>query len=955
VPLRPKVFHVLAYLLTHRDRIVAKQELAEQLWPGQFISDETLSTCITAVRQAVGDSGEGQQIIQTRRGLGYRFVAHVICLDGAPENAHVSAPPEGPPASSARALQSSDVLECPRPIEEERIRVRERARHAALDVPAVGEYKAVTVLAGTLSYEVMPEAETWHHLRRVLFGLLQEVLASFGGTLHRSLDDGFVALFGAPLAQEDHALRALHAARAMQQRVAQADIALPGAAHLGLGVHTGRVVVDSLGDQSQLFYTPLDHAVEIAVGLSRLEGETDLVVSTATRARLASGMQYGPARALVVPAVPTVVTAYPVLGGQASGVSLVRRAGRLSPFVGRQRELGGLQAALRQVQAGQGQVVGIVGDPGMGKTRLLYEFQRQAQRAGLRWLTGHGVSYGSSTPYGPILALLSQVFGLDAAEAPRQQVQQAVEQSEVVTADEVAYLVALWHEQTPEAALAAVPPQVRRARTFAAIEQVWWRLSQRQPLILALENLHWIDPTSEELVRRLVERLAGVPILLLLTYRPGYRPAWMDRSYATQLALAPLAPADSRRLLRTLTHGIEVSEPHLETILARAEGNPFFLEELALAVQTLDGGEPQTSVPASIQAVLAARMDRLPPATKAVLQVAAVIGREIPLWLLQAVAVSPSEALQHHLQHLQSAELLTATRPGVESIYAFKHALTQEVAYQSLLKSSRQPVHARVARACLEHMPHAVDRQPEWLAYHYTEAGLIEQALPYWQRAGEQASGRSAFTEAMSHFGKYLHLLQSLPETSERLQRELELNISIGGLYVASTSHADPGVQRFFSRAYILCKQLGATERLPRILVGLWAYYHNQAEYRTARHLMDELFAVAEQQHHPDNSLWRLWGHTLMGQTVRALGEITLARHHFEQGVEVYGAGQYHPRLQSVQDNPTQDFGVICQGNLGRTLFILGYPDQALAHSRHTRAVAERSSQPFTRITALAQ
>jgi predicted ATPase len=306
-------------------------------------------------------------------------------------------------------------------------------------------------------------------------------------------------------------------------------------------------------------------------------------------------------------------------------------------------------------------------------------------------------------------------------------------------------------------------------------------LSRQPPLVLAVENLHWIDPTSEAFLAGLVERLAGGPMLLLTTYRPGYRPPWLEQSYAMQIALAPLGPDDSRQVMRSVLRHTAL-EPGLEQhLLARAQGNPLFLEELAHSMAEQERAAPGLRVPDTIHAVLAARMDRLPAFEKSLLQEAAVIGIDVPLALLQAVGDRSEAALLQGLRRLQTVEFLYETRVVPTRAYSFKHVLTQEVAYQALLPSVRQQVHQRIAQMLVEQFPTTIDTQPELVAQPYTEAGMIVQALAYWQRAGQCAVERSGHREAIAHLTKGLEVLHTLPDSRERAQQELALHIAFYG------------------------------------------------------------------------------------------------------------------------------------------------------------------------------
>jgi class 3 adenylate cyclase len=557
------------------------------------------------------------------------------------------------------------------------------------------------VLAGTLVSTPAPAAldpEVWDTLRRQFFRLAQQAVQQYAGTIQQIGDDDFLALFGAPMAQEDHAQRAVLAALSLQRAVRHPGIDLAGVPGVDLavqlGVHTGQVMVGPLVDSYPLLALTVGDTLRVAVRLRHLATPGTLLLSATTRPRV-HGVVYGATVTQDQEASPEgPLLAYEVQ--QATPQAFPWPHGRaLSPFVGRDRELAVLQAVLAQVEAGHGHVVGLVGDPGMGKSRLLYEFQRQMAARSLTVLVGSCVSYGQATPYLPLRDCLRQAWAIAETDPP------AVLTTTVTTRlQHLALVPETW--APPLLALLGAEPETdqwtalsapqRRAQTFEALLHVSLYTSRQRPLVLAIENLHWIDPTSEEWLGLLAERLAGVPLLVLTTTRPGYRPPWLDKSYATQLALPRLTAPESRRVVQAQRSTAPVPEPLLQTIITRAEGNPFFLEELAGTVEEQDARH-SSAIPETIQAVLATRLDRVSPTAKQVAQVAAVLGKEVLAPLLQAVLTLPDTAQRQRLLELQAAEILYEV-PGVPaSTYTFKHALLQEVAYAALLTRARQQVH----------------------------------------------------------------------------------------------------------------------------------------------------------------------------------------------------------------------------------------------------------------------
>ena len=616
----------------------------------------------------------------------------------------------------------------------------------------------------------------------------------------------------------------------------------------------------------------------------------------------------------------------------------------LSPFVGREREMTTLHALLAQVEEGHGQVVGVVGEPGLGKSRLVYEFRRSL---GKRWLTyraGRCLSYGTTTPYLPLLDLLRHHCGITDTDGPESittKVSRSLQEVDMAPETWAPVLLHLLGLQEGTNALVALSPEARKARTMTALTQMCLQGSRQRPLIIEIEDLHWIDASSDECLTALVERMAGVPLLVLVTYRPGYRPAWIDKSYVTQVALQPLTSRDSLRVVQAVIPTAVLTATLVPQLLAKADGNPFFLEELARTVAEQGTDTPAHTVPDTIQAVLLARIDRLPATAKHLLHAAAVIGKDVALPLLQAVTDVSEEAMHRDLGHLQAAEFLYDTYAPTTSAYTFKHALTQEVTYQSLVRHTRQQYHERIAQTLEARFPELVEMQPELLAHHCTEAGLLEQALPYWQRAGQRAVERSANVEAISHFTKGLELLQNLPAVPERRQQELTLLLALGSPLLMIKGHTTPEVEHTYNRALELCQQFGETPQHFSALMGLWRLYFSRARLRTAHELSEQCFILAQRMHDP---VLLHEAHLALGSTLFHLGELLPAQTHLEQGITLYEP----QRCRELAFSRGTDTGVVCLARGAWTLWMLGYPEQALTWSQRALALARDSSHAYS-------
>jgi class 3 adenylate cyclase/DNA-binding winged helix-turn-helix (wHTH) protein/tetratricopeptide (TPR) repeat protein len=786
IPLGPQVFDVLAYLVQHRQRVVPKQELFERLWPGQFVGDDALERCIRAARRALGDTRQAPPLIQTVRGRGYRFMAPV---EVQPHDAPSDERPAAPPTSALPVSQATDGADkAPPSLPVQVVSGTRRPTHSQPE----GEHKAVTVLccelaeAGALAIHLGPEA--MHYLMQTLFATAQEVVQRYEGTIVQFGGHGFHALFGADVAQEDHARRAVLAAVELQQhlheRLPSAGLPPEQAPGVGIGLHTGVVVVGRLGTGPQRIYTATGQTTALATRLQHRATPGAVLMSEATWQLVQDEVQVEPRGAITVEerSIPVPVYAFCRMTRRRSGVSGRGKRAR-SPFVGRALEMTLLRERLAQVEDGRGQAVGIAGEPGIGKSRLLEEFRRNLADRPVTYCEGHCLSYGSTTPYLPVLGLLRQLCGITDAgssQAVAAQVRQQLQEVELDPEEAAPYLLYLLSIAAGTERLTALSPEELKARTFACLRQFSLQRSRRQPLILAVENLHWIDATSEEYLTSLVERLAGAPILLLATYRPGYRPPWLEKSAATQLALPGLTAHDSLVVVQSVPQTRPLADALQQEIVGKAAGNPFFLEELTRAV-VAEGTRPATLVvPDTIQAVLAARMDQLLPEEKRLLQTAAVIGMNVPLPLLLAIAEMSEDALSRGLAHLQAVEFLYETQLIPEPEYTFKHALTHEVAYGSLLQERRRVLHARILEAIEWLAAERLAEQVERLALHALRGDVWGKAVTYCQQAGARAHDRAAFHEAVASFEHALQALAHLHEESDSRMLAIEIRLALG-------------------------------------------------------------------------------------------------------------------------------------------------------------------------------
>jgi class 3 adenylate cyclase/tetratricopeptide (TPR) repeat protein len=666
-----------------------------------------------------------------------------------------------------------------------------------------GERKQVTVLFADLkgSMELLADRDP-EEARALLDPVLERMMAAvhrYEGTVNQVMGDGIMALFGAPLAHEDHAVRACYAALAMQAAVKQyaAEVQRSHGVpmQIRVGLNAGEVVVRAIGSDLHMDYTAVGQTTHLAARMEQMAMPGSILLTQAVLSLAEGYVQVTPLGRVPVKGIAAPVDVFELVGASGIRRRLQATAARgLTRFVGRDTEFAALVQALERARAGHGQVVAVVGEAGVGKSRLVYECVHSHHTQGWRVLESTSVSYGKATPYFPVLDLLRRYAHLDERDDPR--TIRVNVTGQLLTLDEtlqdaIPPLLALLDALPDDNPFLTLDPPQRRQRTLAALKRVLLRVSQVQPVLVVFEDLHWIDTETQALLDSLVESLPTARLLLLVNYRQEYQHGWGSKTYYVQLRLDPLPPASADAFLQALLGddpGLEALKPLL---IARTEGNPFFLEE---SVRTLVEtgvlvGEPDAyrlvkpleslQVPATVQAVLAARIDRLPPEEKRLLQTAAVIGTEVPLALLQAIAELPEATLHRGLAHLQAAEFLYETRLFPEAEYTFKHALTHEVAYGSFLLERRRVLHARIVEALEALTENPVTEQVERLAHHAVQGEVWEKAVTYCQQAGARAHDRAAFREAVTAFDQALQALAHLPEPSDTRGLALELRLAL--------------------------------------------------------------------------------------------------------------------------------------------------------------------------------
>ena len=827
--------------------------------------------------------------------------------------------------------------------------------------PADAERRQLTVmfcdLVGSTALSTRHDPEDLRELIGGYHSAVSETVGRFDGFVAKYMGDGVLIYFGYPQAHEDDAERAVRAGLAVIEAIGR----LPARQDLRvrLGVATGLAVVgDLIGEGAAQERGVVGETPNLAARLQALAMPNTLVIAEATRRQIGGLFDLadlGP-QALAGFAAPQ--PAWRVIGesGMLSRFEALRSGE--TPLVGRDEEVELLLRRWQQAKSGEGRVVLISGEPGIGKSRLtaaLSEHIGSEPHTRLRYFCSP--HHQDSALY-PFIAQLERAAGFardDAVEARLGKLQ-ALLAPGARDDDDIALLTELLSLPSSAADL-NLSPQRKREKLFEAVLGQLAAEARRRPVLMLFEDAHWIDPTSRELLDLTVDRVRHLPVLLAITFRPEFQPPWGGRAHVTSLALNRLGERDGEALVQTLAGNAALTAEIIAEILERTDGVPLFVEELTKAVlESAAQGDrvaavlattpvAALSVPATLHASLMARLDRLGPAPKEIAQIGAVLGREFAYELIEPVAQRPEKELQAALGQLGDAGLLFCRGVAPHASYLFKHALVQDAAYSTLLRGRRQALHARVAAALETHFADVVEREPELLAHHLTAAGSTERAVDQWLRAGRHAAARLAYLEAIAHLERGLGLLHSLPESPVRNGREIELQLALGlCLYTARGAvEAKPP----YTRAHELAEESGEPQQRFEALYGVWQSTNTSGGSAAASPLSDRLLRMAElegddglrlQAHH---SGWTTWG---------VAGDPAKAREHADVGRLLYDP-EKHASHRLVYGG--HDPGVCAGCHSARAEWLLGYPEKALANAAEFLVLAERIAHPFTLGVAL--
>jgi class 3 adenylate cyclase/predicted ATPase len=823
--------------------------------------------------------------------------------------------------------------------------------------PTEAERRQLTVmfcdLVGSTALSARLDPEDLREVMAAYHRVVAAVVAGFDGFIANYMGDGALVYFGYPRAHEDDGERAVRAGLSSIDAVRRLDVKSVKL-QARVGIATGLVVVgDLIGEGSAQQQSVVGETPNLAARLEALAEPDAVVIAAGTRRLVGDLFEYRDLGAVEVKGIASPVPAWQVLRPSVVASRFeALRGSALTPLVGRDEEIDLLLRRWARAKDGDGQIVLVSGEPGIGKSRITAALQERLSRESYIRLRLFGSPHHRDSPLHPFIAQLERAAGFGREDALEVLLSQSGESS----ADAVALI----------ADLLAVPddgryrplpsdPQRRRKETLTSLAQQLEGLGRGKPVLMIFEDAHWADSTSLELMQIIVERVPRLPVLFVLTFRPEFQPTWIGEAHVTMLTLGRLGQRETAALAERVAGSKLLPAEILAQIVERADGIPLFIEELTKTLleggilreqqgsYVFDGPLPTLAIPSSLHSSLLARLDRLAP-VKEVAQIGAALGREFSYEVLAAVAGRSDDELGDALEQLAGAGLVfrRGTPPGGSLI--FKHALIQDAAYSTLLRSQRHALHARIGKVLKEQFPETAVTEPETLAHHYTQAGLLDIAIDYWRKAGERALRRSAAVEAVQHLTNGIELTHSLPAAPERDRKELDLHLALGRMIRIVKGMAAPETLRVFSRARdLLDKSATVTEQMT-VLYGLWGVHCARAEHAAAHEVAQQCVTLAAL--HTHNEAAGALANYITGGTLWATGAFVEARSHLERTLELRApatASGTATRLSQNQD-------ITALSYLAWTLWPLGYPEQAAAAAK--QAVLRARSTGHVPLTA---
>ena len=826
---------------------------------------------------------------------------------------------------------------------------------ARTSVGAEGERRQLTVLfcdmVGFTELANRVDPEVLQKIIRSYEDTCAACVTRYEGYVFQRLGDGIVAFFGYPLAHEGEAERAIHAGLQIIESFAGLDISEAGRLQVRIGIATGLVVVSSAEKGA------VGETMNLASRLQGIAQPGNIVVSERVR-RLAGGaFDYQDLGEQALKGIAHATHAYGILGmSEAASRFEAAHQSELTPLVGREQELGLLLERWVLAQDGEGQVELLSGEPGIGKSRILSALRERLEGQGAQALRFQCSPYYINSAFWPSIDNFERAlkFGRDESPASRLDKLQALivghYQRPLTDVRCIASMLSIPCDDRYGAL--SMTPQKRKDETIRALVDLTEAAARKQPSVMLFEDAHWADPTTLEVLDLLVDRVKSIPLLIVFAHRPEFRSRWSEHGHVAALNLSKLTRAQSGAIVGKLAGGKALPGHLLEQILTKTDGVPLFVEELTKSIlesgelkETADryecvGTAHTVTIPATLRDSLMARLDRF-MAVKEIAQIGAAIGREFSYELIAAVAPMSQPQLDSALAQLTDSGLAFRRGAPPEATYAFKHALVQDAAYDSLLKSRRQELHAKIAKMIEARFPQIKDAEPELLAHHFDAAGMLKQAVEYWHRAARRALDRSAVPEALAHASRGLEVLGALPESLGRTRQELGLQLALGQASALGKGWTSPEADQAFSRARTLCEAIGDTSEVFPALWGVWASLDVTGRMLEARDVAEDFLARARRL---GDTAALVEGNRIVGEMALRLGDPMRACVHLEEGLRHYDPAAHRSNIALYG----QDSGMTNLVYLGIARWLLGYPDQGLQKPRDGLALATQLAHPFS-------
>ncbi|MBV8739183.1 MAG: AAA family ATPase [Alphaproteobacteria bacterium] len=922
-----RALEVLNVLIEQQPEAVSKCALIERVWKNGTLGNVDVQ--IKNLRRVL-EKGAPQPgcIIQNVPRRGYRFAGKLISPSVA-----------GPPRPlSATALE---------------------VRHGE------AERRQLTVmfcdLAGSTALAARLDPEDYREVIAVYYRCVIDAVRGFDGFVAKYMGDGVLIYFGYPRAHEDDAERSIRAGLAVIDAVGRLDI---GSVKLRarVGIAIGLVVVgDLFGEGSAQEQLVVGETPNLAARLQALAEPDAVVIAASTRGLVGDLFEYRDLSVVELKGIAAPVTAWQVLRPSTveSRFEALRGA-VLSPLIGRDEEIELLLRRWARAKTGDGQIVLVAGEPGIGKSRLAAALSERLGAEPYLRLRYFCSPYHRDSALYPFIDQLGRAAGFALDDAPLTKINklEALLACAAPPEGDVALLADLLSLPLSERhPLPNLSPQRKKERTIEALIHQLEGLARHQPMLLVFEDAQWIDPTSHEVLDLAIERIRSLPVLLIVTFRPEFQPPWTGEPQVTMLALNRLDRRDRTTLIGRIADGKALPDQILAQIAERTDGVPLFVEELTKNVlesgllceerdrYVLDGALPPLAIPTTLRDSLMARLDRS-ASVRHVAQIGAVIGREFSYALLRIVSRLPEDELDAALARLAASELVFQRGTPPEAAYFFKHALVQDTAYGSLLRGPRRQLHARIAKALETHSPELAESQPERLAQHYAEAGLAEKSVPYWRRAGLRSCARFVWAEALAQFQNGLDQLALLPDNPERQRQELELWNGLAGSYWVDKGVFAPETAEAIAHAEELWERLGSPAESLYIVFWQSFFHSNRAEFNLALHLDEDLLCLSRQY---NDSVGLVLGHLSAGRNLMFAGKFASSQSHLKNLLALYDPISHGSIVHQTHFHPD----VNALALLGIDLFCLGFPDQGLAHSKAAVAGARKLAHTHSVLSTL--